>query len=491
VTPSQAGLTFSPASLPETVSGTNITGASFTVATYSLSGTISPATLGTGATVTLSGTSSATTTANASGVYTFSGLVNGPYTVTPSKTGLTFSPVNLAETINGASLGNVNFTVPTWTISGTISPTSLGSGATVTLSGAASATTTADGSGNYSFAALLNGGYTVTPSKTGLTFSPANLPETVSGANITGANFTVQTYSISGTITGGAGATVTLSGSASAATTADGSGNYSFTGLVNGTYTITPSLSGFAITPTSLGETVSGANITGVNFTAQAVQGSSLAIDAKVSKDGTAASTTVATPAFSTTASNELLLAFVSTDFISGTNTTVTGISGAGLTWVLVLRTNTQSGTAEIWRAFAPSALTNVTVTATISHSVVSSMTVVTFTGANTSGTNGSGAIGATKSTNAKTGAPSASLVTTQNGSWVFGVGNDYDNAIARTLGAGQTLVHQDLASTGDTYWVQMQTSPTPLSGTTVTINDTAPTTDRYNLSICEILPAN
>jgi hypothetical protein len=81
--------------------------------------------------------------------------------------------------------------------------------------------------------------------------------------------------------------------------------------------------------------------------------------------------------------------------------------------------------------------------------------------------------------------------VTTQNGSWVIGVGNDFDKASARTLGAGQTLVHQDLASAGDTYWVQMQTSPTPLSGTTVTINDTAPATDRYNLSICEILPAN
>jgi hypothetical protein len=278
---------------------------------------------------------------------------------------------------------------------------------------------------------------------------------------------------------------------ASATTTTNSSGNYSFAGLVNGSYTITPSKSGFSFTPTSLAETVSGANITTANFTAQAVQASSLAIDAKVSKDAAAASTTVATAAFSTVASNELLLAFVSTDYLSGTNTTVKGISGAGLNWVLVLRTNVQSGTAEIWRAFAASPLTNVTVTATLSHSVVSSMTVVTFTGANTSGTNGSGAIGATKSANANPGAPSASLVTTQNGSWVIGVGNDYDNAIARTLGAGQTLIHQDLAPTGDTYWVQMQTSPTPLSGTTVTVNDTAPAKDRYNLSICEILPAN
>jgi hypothetical protein len=35
-----------------------------------------------------------------------------------------------------------------------------------------------------------------------------------------------------------------------------------------------------------------------------------------------------------------------------------------------------------------------------------------------------------------------------------------------------------------------MQTNPTPLSGTRVSISDTAPTADRYNLSICEILPS-
>jgi len=37
---------------------------------------------------------------------------------------------------------------------------------------------------------------------------------------------------------------------------------------------------------------------------------------------------------------------------------------------------------------------------------------------------------------------------------------------------------------------VQRQTSTTPASGTVVTINDTAPTTDRYNLAIVEVLPA-
>ena len=215
-----------------------------------------------------------------------------------------------------------------------------------------------------------------------------------------------------------------------------------------------------------------------------------IATDASVSKDGSGASTTITTPAFSTSQANELLLAFVATDYISGTNTTVTSLSGGGLTWTLVQRTNGQSGSAEIWRALAPAPLSNVTITASLSQNVISSMTVMSFTGVNTSGTNGSGAIGAVAGKSAASGAPTASLVSTANNSWVVGVGNDYDNATSRTVGTGQTLLHQYLTPTGDTYWVQMQTNPVALAGTTVAINDTKPTNDRFNLSICEIVPA-
>jgi hypothetical protein len=68
-------------------------------------------------------------------------------------------------------------------------------------------------------------------------------------------------------------------------------------------------------------------------------------------------------------------------------------------------------------------------------------------------------------------------LVTTRDNAWVFGVGNDFDRAVARTPGAGQSLVHQYLASIGDTYWVQKQNNPTALSGTSVTINGSTVTT--------------
>ena len=228
--------------------------------------------------------------------------------------------------------------------------------------------------------------------------------------------------------------------------------------------------------------------------TPTASQPSALAIDAKAYRDQVTASATVVTPSFSTVSKNELLLAFVAADYVSGTNTTVTSVTGTGLTWTLVKRTNTQAGTAEIWRAFATSPLSQVNVTATLSQSVTSSITVMTFTGADTSGTNGSGAIGATGAGNSGSGAPTASLTTTRNGSWVVGVGVDFDGALNRTAGANQTIVHQDLQSSPsgtDTFWVQTQNAPTPLSGTTVTINDTAPTKDRYDLSICEVVPGS
>src|SRR6202022_4045305 len=134
-----------------------------------------------GVTVALSGAATASTTTNSSGNYSFSGLQNGSYTVTPTKTGFTFSPANAAVTVNGANVAGINFaaSAPTWSISGTITGTT---GVTVALSGAATASTTTDSSGNYSFSGLQNGSYTVTPTKAGFIFSPPNAAVTVNGA---------------------------------------------------------------------------------------------------------------------------------------------------------------------------------------------------------------------------------------------------------------------------------------------------------------------
>ncbi len=232
-------------------------------------------------------------------------------------------------------------------------------------------------------------------------------------------------------------------------------------------------------------------SVVGYNSSAVSqTSGSSLAIDGTFSGDNSSRNHFVATQSFSTATANDLLLAFVSTDSNPTSGNTVTSVSGAGLTWQLVARGNSVPGDAEIWRAFSPAVLNNVTVTANFSQSAAASITVIAFSGADISGGNGSSAIGATASFSAASGAPTGSVITTRDNSWVFAVGDDWDNAIPRTLGPNQTMVHQYLATVGDTYWVQRENSASSPAGTTVTINDTAPTSDKYNLALVEILPA-
>src|SRR5262249_28947447 len=87
---------------------------------------------------------------------------------------------------SGAWLAMMATFIPTGaqSISGTISPATAGSSATVTLSGTKSATVSADASGNYAFGGLSNGNYTVTPSKSGFAFTPSNQVVTINGANV-------------------------------------------------------------------------------------------------------------------------------------------------------------------------------------------------------------------------------------------------------------------------------------------------------------------
>jgi YVTN family beta-propeller protein len=203
-----------------------------------------------------------------------------------------------------------------------------------------------------------------------------------------------------------------------------------------------------------------------------------LAIDQVVTQTGNG---TVTTAPFTTTGPR-LLVAFTSSDGPATRQTTT--ITGAGLTWALAERANTKGGTAEIWTAQAAGSLSGATVTSTPKTAGYDqSLTLVALSNA--------AGIGAGATAGKSTGAPTVSLTTTKYGSWVFGVGEDYSRAIARTLGSGQNPVSQWVdTKPGETFWVQDETAAQP-GGTLVTINDTAPTTDIWNLAAVEIVPSN
>jgi hypothetical protein len=203
-----------------------------------------------------------------------------------------------------------------------------------------------------------------------------------------------------------------------------------------------------------------------------------------------------------TSSGNEVLLAFVGTAPNGNSNGGATIISppqGGGLTWVQVEKANQQTGTAEVWRAFAPYILDSVPVTynPTLGSDVL--LTVVAMLGADASGTNGAGAIGAMATTNAASGAPTATLTTTRANSIVLGAGDDPSAGVSRAVGANQkklaevvnnTCVGSTCTPGSYTLWMQQVLGSIPAAGTSVTVTDVTPTADAFNLSIVEVLPS-
>lgn len=187
-----------------------------------------------------------------------------------------------------------------------------------------------------------------------------------------------------------------------------------------------------------------------------------------------------ATASLSTTTPGDLIVAFVGSDSPpSGGQSSV--VSGGGLTWTKAGSENASLGDAEVWTAHATTALSGAQITAKQKiQGWDEALTVVAF--ANAAG------VGATTVKTAPKGAPSATVTTTAANSWVWASGDDWLKSIDRTPAAGQTIVHSATDKVGDTYWVQSTTAPTPATGTAVTINDTAPTGDPFNLVLVEIL---
>jgi hypothetical protein len=202
-----------------------------------------------------------------------------------------------------------------------------------------------------------------------------------------------------------------------------------------------------------------------------------LTIDKSVKVTGTS----TATANLGTVPAGEIMLAFVSSDGAGGGGQTAT-VSGGGLTWTRVQRENAQLGDSEIWTATASSA-TSVSVTSAMGQNFGEQLAVLELSG--------SGGVGASAVAAAASDPPSVSLTANAAGSLSFAVGNDYDTNTARTLSAGQAMVAETQAPSGDDFWVQMTASASTVAGHTVTLSDSAPTGDQWNLAAVEVTPSN
>ena len=189
----------------------------------------------------------------------------------------------------------------------------------------------------------------------------------------------------------------------------------------------------------------------------------------------------VATDAFQTVIPGETLLALVSADGPqSGPQTAV--VSGGGLTWKRVSRANASPGDAEVWETVATTATTISPITASLASGGYDvSLSVIAMEGAD--------GVGAKAHASGPDGAPHLTLKTLAATSLVFAAGNDWDRAAARKLPVGWVMLDQWLhTSTGDTYWSQYTNHPTGKAGTRVSVRDTAPTNDDWNLAAVELV---
>ena len=127
----------------------------------------------------------------------------------------------------------------------------------------------------------------------------------------------------------------------------------------------------------------------------------------------------------------------------SGANNQNMTVSGAGLTWTRV--TARRSAARRRGDLDGDRAGGVITVTVTSAQSVTSvlgqavnqSLTVIAFAGAS--------GIGASAIASGATGAPRVSVTAQAATSAIYGVGIDFNRAVARTVPAGQTKVHEFL----------------------------------------------
>jgi hypothetical protein len=187
------------------------------------------------------------------------------------------------------------------------------------------------------------------------------------------------------------------------------------------------------------------------------------------------------TPGLATRRDREVVLALVSYDGPDGADQQGATVSGAGLTWRLVKRASSQSGSSEVWAARTTTRLHAARVRAVPRVAGFDGLlSVLTFR----NGTR----TGVASAAGAPSGAPDFYVPAVQEGSMVVAAGNDWDHALARAPASGQVLRRQWLdQARGNTFWVQSLARPT-VARRLITIRDTAPTADQWNYVGVEVV---
>jgi hypothetical protein len=241
--------------------------ASDTASPYTITGKVSLNGAGLGQ-VSMAITGAASQFSDGNGNYSFTTLSNGNYTITPSRSGYSFTPASKTVTINnnGVVADFAASAIPTFAVSGKVGSANGAGLAGVTVAvadavtGASSGSKVTDGNGSYSISGLTSGNYVLTPShSSGYSFTPASQTVAIQNGNVT-AEFTapgVSTFTVSGKVASANGvglANVSMAFTlpdtgATYSTVTDSSGNYAIRGLPNGYYTLTPSLKGYAFVP--------------------------------------------------------------------------------------------------------------------------------------------------------------------------------------------------------------------------------------------------
>ena len=279
-------------------------------------------------------------TADSTGAYSLTVSYNWTGTIKPEKAGYLFSPKSASFTNLKAAQTIQNFTAtPAYTISGNV----VLSGVTLSYTDGTPQTVTSGSNGHYFITVPANWSGTVTPSKTGYTFSPTSRTYPPVTSNQTSQNYAVL-VAISGNA-GVAGATLNYTDGTPKTATADGSGAYVINVPRGWTGTVTPSMPGFTFTPSSR----SYSNL----LTSQSAQ-NYMAIDApmvlssvRVNDSPTSAASVDFTVTFSESVSNVDASDFTLT--VTGlTGTSITNVSGSGAVYTVTASTGSGSGTLRL-----------------------------------------------------------------------------------------------------------------------------------------------